>query len=162
MEEKDTGHILVADDNRMNRMKLSRNLEQQGHTVETAENGEEALELMRDTPFDVLLLDILMPGISGLEVVEKITAVAPDSNVVLLTASESELVRSGNAFGLALFRELAAERDGENVTTLDGLDAVLGANFERQGGPRGVPFVIRETKRKFQHTVSELTVWERK
>ena len=39
MEEKENGHILVADDNRMNRMKLSRNLEQQGHTVETAENG---------------------------------------------------------------------------------------------------------------------------
>jgi signal transduction histidine kinase len=71
MEEKQSGHILVADDNRMNRMKLSRNLEQQGHTVETAENGEEALELMRDKPFDVLLLDILMPKMDGYEVLER-------------------------------------------------------------------------------------------
>lgn len=71
MEEKENGHILVADDNRMNRMKLSRNLEQQGHTVETAENGEDALEKMRDTPFDVLLLDILMPRMDGYQVLEK-------------------------------------------------------------------------------------------
>jgi 5-histidylcysteine sulfoxide synthase/putative 4-mercaptohistidine N1-methyltranferase len=54
------------------------------------------------------------------------------------------------------------KRDGESVTTLDGLDEILGANFERQGEPRGIPFVIRETKRKFQHTISELTVWKRK
>ncbi len=70
MEEKESGHILVADDNRMNRMKLSRNLEQQGHTVETAENGADALEMMRDTPFDVLLLDILMPKMDGYQVLE--------------------------------------------------------------------------------------------
>ena len=72
MEEKETGHILVADDNRVNRMKLSRNLEQQGHTVETAENGQEALEMMHDKPFDVLLLDILMPDMDGYELLERI------------------------------------------------------------------------------------------
>jgi signal transduction histidine kinase len=71
MEDKQTGHILVADDNRMNRMKLSRNLEQQGHTVETAEDGELALEMLHDKPFDVLLLDILMPNMDGYEVLEK-------------------------------------------------------------------------------------------
>jgi 5-histidylcysteine sulfoxide synthase/putative 4-mercaptohistidine N1-methyltranferase len=54
------------------------------------------------------------------------------------------------------------KRDGENVTTLDGLDQILGSEFERLGEPRQIEFVIRETKRKFQHTVSELTVWERK
>jgi len=54
------------------------------------------------------------------------------------------------------------KRDGETVTTLDGLDEILGVNFERQGEPRGVPFVIRETKRKFQHTISEVTVWRQR
>ena len=48
---------------------------------------------------------------------------------------------------------------GENYTTLDGLKAVLGEHFELLGEPRDVPFVIRETKRKYQHTLSELTVW---
>jgi len=49
---------------------------------------------------------------------------------------------------------------GENQTTLDGLHGVLDQHFERVGEPRDVPFVIRETKRKYQHTLSELTVWK--
>ncbi|WP_295577831.1 5-histidylcysteine sulfoxide synthase [uncultured Lamprocystis sp.] len=53
------------------------------------------------------------------------------------------------------------KRDGENVTTLDGLKAVLGAHFRLIEGPLEVPFVIRETRRKFQHSLSEVTVWER-
>ena len=53
------------------------------------------------------------------------------------------------------------KRDGENVTTLDGLHEVLGRHFRPVGEPRDVPFVIRETRRKFQHTLSELTAWER-
>lgn len=49
---------------------------------------------------------------------------------------------------------------GEVYTTLDGLRDVLGAHFDRVGEPRQIPFVIRETRRKFQHTLSELTVWK--
>jgi 5-histidylcysteine sulfoxide synthase/putative 4-mercaptohistidine N1-methyltranferase len=49
---------------------------------------------------------------------------------------------------------------GENVTTLEGLRAALAPHFRMLGAPRDVPFVIRETRRKFQHTVAELTVWE--
>jgi putative 4-mercaptohistidine N1-methyltranferase len=51
---------------------------------------------------------------------------------------------------------------GENVTTLDGLTASLAPRFRRLGEPREVPFVIRETRRKFQHTLAEMTVWELK
>ncbi|MFZ2972732.1 MAG: 5-histidylcysteine sulfoxide synthase [Ferribacterium limneticum] len=53
------------------------------------------------------------------------------------------------------------KKDGENVTTFDGLKAMLGEHFRLVRGPESVPFVIRETKRKFQHTLSEITVWER-
>lgn len=53
------------------------------------------------------------------------------------------------------------KQDGENVSTLDGLHAILGRHFRRLGEPRSLPFVIRETRRKFQHTLSEVTVWER-
>ncbi|HPF69912.1 MAG TPA: putative 4-mercaptohistidine N1-methyltransferase, partial [Candidatus Krumholzibacteria bacterium] len=51
--------------------------------------------------------------------------------------------------------------NGENVTTLDGLHAALEPRFRPLGEPRDVEFVIRETARKHQHTVSQLTVWER-
>jgi len=53
-------------------------------------------------------------------------------------------------------------KDGENYTTLDGLQDILGAHFDRVGAPRELPFVIRETRRKFQHSLSEVSVWRRR
>lgn len=53
------------------------------------------------------------------------------------------------------------KKDGENFTTLDGLKAVLGKHFRLTREPLSVPFVIRETRRKFQHVLSEVTLWER-
>jgi len=53
------------------------------------------------------------------------------------------------------------KKDGESFTTLDGLQAQLAKHFRLLHGPQEVPFVIRETKRKFQHSLSEVTFWER-
>lgn len=53
------------------------------------------------------------------------------------------------------------KKAGENYTTLNGLKDLLGPYFRLIDGPCELPFVIRETKRKFQHTISEVTVWER-
>jgi signal transduction histidine kinase len=66
------GQILVVDDNRMNRIKLSRSLEQQGHTVGLAEDGQQALNILQTQSFDVVLLDIIMPGMDGYQVLERI------------------------------------------------------------------------------------------
>lgn len=53
------------------------------------------------------------------------------------------------------------KRDGESFGTLDGLKEILGKHFRLIQGPLEVPFVIRETRRKFQHTLSEATIWEK-
>lgn len=53
------------------------------------------------------------------------------------------------------------KKDGESYTTLDGLKDLLGKHFRLVQPPQDVPFVIRETRRKFQHTLSEVTLWER-
>jgi 5-histidylcysteine sulfoxide synthase/putative 4-mercaptohistidine N1-methyltranferase len=53
------------------------------------------------------------------------------------------------------------KKDGETVTTLSSLQAILRKHFVMQVGPQNVPFVIRETQRKFQHSVAEVTVWRR-
>lgn len=53
------------------------------------------------------------------------------------------------------------KKDGESWRTLDALKALLGTHFAMQGEPRKVPFAIRETRHKFQHTLSELTIWKR-
>ena len=63
-----TGTLLVVDDDEANRDLLARRLGRRGHTVVTAEGGREALALIESQSFDVVLLDVMMPGMSGLEV----------------------------------------------------------------------------------------------
>jgi putative two-component system response regulator len=65
------GKILAVDDNRMNRMVLVHNLEKEGHRVVVAENGGEALKRIREQPFDLVLLDVLMPEMDGYQVLER-------------------------------------------------------------------------------------------
>ena len=67
-----TGTILIADDNRVNRLLLGRGLEQQGHTVVFAKHGGEALDLLRSEQFDLILLDVLMPELDGYEVLAEL------------------------------------------------------------------------------------------
>src|SRR5688572_13863708 len=67
---QEPGHLLVVDDNKVNRILLARGLEAQGHKVETAEHGKQALEKLRSDSFDLVLLDIEMPEMNGYQVLE--------------------------------------------------------------------------------------------
>jgi signal transduction histidine kinase len=62
------GRILVVDDEELNRILLSTNLQESGYTVETAEDGQQALRMLRAKPFDAVLLDLLMPRMDGYDV----------------------------------------------------------------------------------------------
>jgi len=64
------GRLLVVDDDAMNRDMLSRRLARQGYTVAVAEDGEQALKMIEGQKFDLVLLDIMMPGVSGLQVLD--------------------------------------------------------------------------------------------
>jgi adenylate cyclase len=70
----DTGRLLVVDDNKVNRLLLGRNLEQQGHHIAFAENGRQALEMLHAQAFDLVILDMLMPDLDGYQVLERIVA----------------------------------------------------------------------------------------
>ncbi len=87
---EETGHILVVDDNRVNRVKLSISLEGQGHRVALAEDGQQALDMLKQQAFDVVLLDIVMPGIDGFQVLEKVKADPElrDIPVIVISALE--------------------------------------------------------------------------
>jgi adenylate cyclase len=65
--------LLVADDNKVNRLLLTRSLELQGHRVASAENGRVALDMLRYEAFDLLLLDMEMPEMNGFQVLEQLT-----------------------------------------------------------------------------------------
>ncbi len=90
---ENSGKLLVVDDNEMNRDMLSRRLSRRKHSVITAENGQQALDLIEKESFDVILLDIMMPGISGIEVLKLIrqSYSASELPVIMVTAkSDSE------------------------------------------------------------------------
>ncbi|MET0539218.1 MAG: adenylate/guanylate cyclase domain-containing protein [Xanthobacteraceae bacterium] len=71
---EDSSRVLIADDNKVNRLLLSRSVELLGHRVSLAENGRIALERLRTEPFDLLLLDIEMPELDGFAVLEQLKA----------------------------------------------------------------------------------------
>jgi class 3 adenylate cyclase len=68
------GALLVVDDNEMNRDMLARRLGRRGYTVAVAADGYQALAMLEEQRFDLVLLDIMMPGISGLDVLKTIRA----------------------------------------------------------------------------------------
>jgi len=94
--EADAGRLLVVVDVEMNRDMLSRRLSRRGHEVVTAEDGAIALELIGKDAFDVILLDIMMPGIDGIEELKIVreTHSAADLPIIMATAKdESECLK---------------------------------------------------------------------
>lgn len=78
--------ILIVDDELILRESLAGWLLRDGHEVETASSGEEALDKIKETRFDILLVDIKMEGISGLDVLKTVKENDPDVAVVMITA----------------------------------------------------------------------------
>jgi diguanylate cyclase (GGDEF)-like protein len=89
-EATDRGALLVVDDNPENRDMLSRRLERRGFQVTTAPDGPTALELVGDHHFDLVLLDVMMPGMNGLEVLRRIREARSltDLPVIMVTARD--------------------------------------------------------------------------
>ena len=78
--------ILIVDDELIMRESLAGWLERDGHAVQTAASGEEALEKVKEAQFDIFLVDIKMEGISGLDVLRSVKESDPDADVVMITA----------------------------------------------------------------------------
>jgi adenylate cyclase len=70
--QRRTGHVLVVDDDPLNRRLLTATLAREGHRTTSATDGEEALTALREEPPDLILLDIEMPGLDGIAVLERI------------------------------------------------------------------------------------------
>ncbi len=79
-------HILIAEDDTVQREIIGDILEQYNYTVARAAGGEEALESLRRTAFDLLLTDMKMPGMDGLELLRRAKSLRPDLDVVVMTA----------------------------------------------------------------------------
>lgn len=79
-------NILVVDDEPVARQSLSDILKLEGYSVVSANNGQIALGIVRSQPIDLMVIDLKMPGMDGLEVIQVLNQIAPDTEVILLTA----------------------------------------------------------------------------
>lgn len=85
----ESAHILVVDDEGAIRYSVSKTLQRIGYEVEEAASGEEALDILGKKTFEVILTDIRMPGITGVELLKRIKDISPDAIVILLTGYAS-------------------------------------------------------------------------
>ncbi len=85
----ETAHVLVVDDEGAIRYSVSKTLQRVGYNVNEAASGEEALDTMQKQHYDVVLTDIRMPGLSGVELLKRIKEQAPDAIVILMTGYAS-------------------------------------------------------------------------
>ena len=88
------GNILVVDDDMLNRTLISTNLEEQGYTVITVENGKAALAMLSEHVFDVMLLDLLMPEMDGFEVLRHIKANPRFTHIPVIVVSSLDEMES--------------------------------------------------------------------
>lgn len=79
-------NILVVDDEPVARQSLSDILRLEGFSVNSVPNGQAAVEYVRTNPVELLIVDLRMPGMDGLEVIQVVNQIAPETEVILLTA----------------------------------------------------------------------------
>ncbi len=78
--------ILIAEDDEGLRTGLEEMLKEEGYEVVSVENGEDALEKIKNEDFDVLLTDLVMPKMSGMELLAEVKRVKPEVKVIIITA----------------------------------------------------------------------------
>lgn len=177
-------HILVVDDEGAIRYSISKTLQRVGYQVQTASSGEEALDMMQQQEYDVVLTDIRMPGLSGVELLAKIKERAPDAVVILLTGyanlesaieslrlgahdyltkpSSSQSIRDSVSQGVERARNLKSRRlllrtIQENVEALAGEAAneAAGTAHAADSSPASTPVVTPVTTM----TIGPLTIF---
>lgn len=140
--------ILVVDDEHLIRWSLEQNLKKQGYDVITAGTGEDALRLAREQQPDLILLDIQLPGISGIEVLEKIKEFDDEIIVVMLTA-HGGLETAVNAM------RLGAHDYVSKPFNLDELSIIIKKALENSDLKREVVRLRTETKKSAPNIIGE-------
>jgi two-component system, cell cycle response regulator CpdR len=87
--------ILLAEDDESMRFYLARALERVGYKVVAVDNGQAAIPLLENEPFDLLLTDIVMPEMDGIELAQKAAEIVPDLRVMFITGFAAVALKAG-------------------------------------------------------------------
>lgn len=82
-------HILVVEDERRLANLIRRALEEESHVVDVNHDGAEALEVARATDYDLIILDLMLPGVDGIEICRRLRADGKDTRILMLTARDA-------------------------------------------------------------------------
>ncbi len=86
---KSRSQILVIDDDASNREALHLLLTGAGYQVQAAASGEEALKILQETPFEIIITDLFLPGVNGIDILKQVKEDSPYTNVILITGHAS-------------------------------------------------------------------------
>lgn len=89
--------ILLAEDDRGMREYLTRALERSGYAVSAVDRGTDAIPLLESEPFDLLLTDIVMPEMDGIELAQRAGVIAPDLRVMFITGFAAVTLKAGKS-----------------------------------------------------------------
>jgi DNA-binding NtrC family response regulator len=166
--------ILIVDDDESMNKTMSLVLKRKGHDVSSCQNGLDAIEKVRDHPFDIIFMDIKMPVMDGVETFEKIREIRPDAVVMLMTAYAVEdliqkALREG-AYGiiykpldiektLAAIEEVKKKNEGMLIMVVDddpGTTSSLRAILENKGHRVGIASTGEQALQMAQEKVYDI------
>jgi two-component system nitrogen regulation response regulator GlnG len=135
--------ILVADDEESMRWVLSKALKRKGFSVDLAIDGRQALTMIQDNSYDLAILDIKMPGINGLDLLEKVRELKKDLLVVIMTA-EASMKNAVEAMKRGAFDYITKPFD------LDVIDAIIEKVSRARDVAGQVSMLKQELKERYQ------------
>ncbi len=132
--------ILIVDDEKSITFILSKKLAKLGseYQINTAETGQEALDRITEQHFDLLITDLRMPGIDGLQLIEKVRAVSPQTRLILMTAYGSDAVQE-RARRLNVYRYIT-----KPFTIKELIEASRSALSDKSAAPQKILFLSEQ------------------
>ncbi len=134
-----TARMLIVDDDAAIRDVVRYTFEQEGFAVDTAEDGSTALEVVGDGKFDVVILDLMLPALSGIDICRKLRERGDTTPIIMLTAKDSEL---DLVVGLAVGADDYIAKPFSRAELVSRVRAILRRREYDEAGAEGPVFVI--------------------
>ena len=129
--------VLVVEDDEATAFALRDGFQYEGYTVATASDGEAGLRMAKDGPYELILLDVMLPEMSGLDVCKRLRGAGNQTPIIMLTARGQEIDK---VLGLRLGADDYVTKPFSFLELMARVEAVLRRSTGHEGGPEEVAF----------------------